>query len=147
VHALVTDRSRDSLSPRVALSAIVVVAAALRFGTLAAKSYWSDEGLTIADVRGSFGHMLHLVATYESSPPLFFLGQWEWSKTFGLSEVGTRSFSALLGTLTVPVVFAIARRLLSDRSRSTSSAPGRRSTRPSNGAPWLTPCARRQRTS
>jgi 4-amino-4-deoxy-L-arabinose transferase-like glycosyltransferase len=51
----------------------------------------------------------------EAYPPLYFVLAWPWSKMFGLSEFGLRSLSAVLGTATVPVAYAAARRLFSVR--------------------------------
>ena len=47
----------------------------------------------------------------ESTPPLYYLLAWAWTGVFGDGEVGIRSLSALLGTLTVPVFYLAAREL------------------------------------
>jgi mannosyltransferase len=56
------------------------------------------------------------VVDTESTPPLYYLLAWLWSQLFGLGEVGLRSFSALLGAATIPVVWAIGRRLVGERT-------------------------------
>jgi 4-amino-4-deoxy-L-arabinose transferase-like glycosyltransferase len=65
-------------------------------------------------IPGSFGQMLHEVKTSESNPPLYYVLAWGWARVFGRDEWGIRSLSALVGTLTVPVGYAIGRQL-SDR--------------------------------
>ena len=83
---------------------------AIRFATLGLQSYHHDEVITAARVLpGSFGHMLHEVHRSESTPPLYYILAWEWSKFFGLGEVGLRSLSALFGAATIPVAYLIGR--------------------------------------
>ncbi|MBN9624587.1 MAG: glycosyltransferase family 39 protein, partial [Actinobacteria bacterium] len=47
----------------------------------------------------------------ESNPPLYYVLAWGWARLFGRDEWGIRSLSALVGTLTVPVGYAIGRQL------------------------------------
>lgn len=93
-----------------ALAAIVALAAALRLATLRAQSIWFDEAATWDLVRRPFGAMLHGVAHGESTPPLFYMLEWSWTRVFGDGEAGLRSLPALAGLLTVPVAFAVGRR-------------------------------------
>lgn len=91
------------------LAGIVVLGAALRFSTLDLQSYRYDETVTVARV-------LHpsLFATFsevphsESTPPLYYLFAWLWSRPFGTGEVWMRSLSALAGTATILVVYLAA---------------------------------------
>jgi mannosyltransferase len=106
---LVTRADRHML----ALAAIVALAALLRFSTLDLQSYWFDETVTVFDtMRPGFLETVRGVAEMEVMPPLYFIVAWPWSKAFGLGEVGLRSLSALIGTLTVPVAYAVARHFL-----------------------------------
>jgi mannosyltransferase len=89
----------------------VLLAAVLRFATLGAQSIWFDEAATWDVVRGSFGAMLDRLPAGESNPPLFYVLEWGWIRVFGEGEVGLRSLSALAGVLTVPVAYAIGRRV------------------------------------
>jgi 4-amino-4-deoxy-L-arabinose transferase-like glycosyltransferase len=59
--------------------------------------------------------MLRDVADGESTPPLYFIVAWAWSRAFGDGEAALRSLSALVGTLTVPVAYLAARRLIGRR--------------------------------
>jgi mannosyltransferase len=95
-----------------ALLGLTAAAAAIRFVPLGVQSFHHDEVITVMRViPGSFGHMLHEVKASESNPPLYYILAWSWAKEFGRSEWGIRSLSALLGTLTVPVGYAIGRQL------------------------------------
>jgi hypothetical protein len=90
---------------------------AIRFATLGLQSYHHDEVITAARVLpGSFGHMLHEVHRSESTPWLYYILAWVWSKAFGLGEVGLRSLSALFGALTIPVAYLIGRELAGRRA-------------------------------
>ncbi len=95
---------------------LTVLAAAVRFATLDAQSLWYDEALTLDLVNLPFGDMLDGVFASQAQPPTYFVLQWLWSQAFGDGEVGLRSLSALLGTLTVPVAYAIAHDLVGRRT-------------------------------
>jgi mannosyltransferase len=106
----------------VALAAIVAAGAALRFATLGVQSFSGDEGVTVALVELVLGDMLETIPDTESTPPLYYLLAWLWAQLFGTGEVGLRSLSALLGTLTIPVAYAAAARLVSHRAGLVAAA-------------------------
>src|SRR5215212_6768679 len=101
------------MSPRhrTMLAGIVVLAAALRFATLDTQSYWFDEATTVHLLRMDLGGMLSAIPDSESTPPLYYVVAWFWSKLFGTGEVGLRSLSAVLGTITIPLAFVLGREL------------------------------------
>src|SRR5215212_10158008 len=99
----------------IALAALTGLAALLRFSTLDLQSYWFDESVTVSLVRLDLGGMLERIPASESTPPLYYLLAWLWSKAFGSGEAGLRSLSALLGAATVPLAYAAARELCSRR--------------------------------
>ncbi|MGN6254788.1 MAG: glycosyltransferase family 39 protein [Solirubrobacterales bacterium] len=106
-----------------ALAAAVALGAALRFSTLGVQGYHHDEIITVARVLpGGFLHMLHRVRESESSPPLYYVVAWPWSKLFGTGEWGMRSLSALLGSATIPVAFLAGREALDERAGLTAAA-------------------------
>jgi mannosyltransferase len=98
------------------IAGITAVAAIVRFGTLGIQSFDHDEAVTAARVihPGIFD-TLSAVAHGERSPPLYYVLAWGWSKLFGTGEVGLRSLSALIGTLTVPVAYVAGLELSSRR--------------------------------
>jgi mannosyltransferase len=80
--------------------------AALRFATLDLQSYRYDEAVTVGRVlHPSLFDTLSTVPGSESTPPLYYLLAWLWSRLFGTSEVGLRSLSALAGTASIAVVY------------------------------------------
>ena len=113
-------RSRD---PAVWLVGLVTLAGAvLRFWQLGRQSFWYDEVVTAGLMRSSFGTMLHGVHTGESSPFLYYVLAWCWSKVVGTSEVGLRSFSALVGTAAIPVTYCAGRALVARRAGVLAAA-------------------------
>jgi mannosyltransferase len=102
--------------PAAVLAGIVLAGAALRFSTLDVQSFWLDEAFTATLVKRDFWGMLSALPDSESTPPLYYVLAWLWSKPFGTGEVGLRSLSALLGTVTIPVAYLAARQLASERA-------------------------------
>jgi 4-amino-4-deoxy-L-arabinose transferase-like glycosyltransferase len=102
--------------PQLLLLAVVVAGAALRFATLDVQSFWIDEGYTVRMLRMDLGGLLHGIPRTEETPPLYYLLAWLWTRPFGTGEAGVRTISALLGTATIPVAYALGRRLVSERA-------------------------------
>jgi mannosyltransferase len=93
------------------VAASTLVGAVLRFAGLGGQSFWLDETVTASLVGRSFSGMLDALPTSESSPPLYYVVAWLWTRVFGSDETGFRSLSAVAGTLTIPVAYAAAARL------------------------------------
>lgn len=106
-------RSADSWlrQPGAIVLALTLGGAALRFATLNVQSIWLDESATIVLVRRGLQGMLSHLASSESAPPLYYVLVWAWTKLFGAGPLGFRSLSALVGTLTIPVLYAAGRRI------------------------------------
>jgi mannosyltransferase len=101
---------QGALSPAAIVFALAAVGAAMRFGTIDVQSAWLDESSTIHLVRrGLTGMLSHLWS--EETPPLYFVLVWAWTKVFGVGVLAFRSFSAVIGTLTIPVMYAAGRRI------------------------------------
>ncbi len=91
--------------------ALTLLGALLRFGTLNVQSIWLDESATLMLVHRGFAGMLSHLSASESSPPLYYVLVWAWTKVFGAGPLGFRSFSALVGTLSIPVMYAAGRQI------------------------------------
>jgi mannosyltransferase len=98
------------------LGGLVVLAAALRLATLGLQSYWFDEANT-ADIAAAprLGDVLHRVRVEEFCPPLYYLVAWTWGKLAGTGDVALRLLSATFGVASVPVAWALGRKLVSSR--------------------------------
>jgi hypothetical protein len=101
---------RIAASPHLsALAGIVLLGAVLRFATLDLQSYRYDEAVTVGRVlHPSLFSTLSAVPDSESTPPLYYLVAWIWSRAFGTGEVWMRSLSALAGTASIAVVYLCA---------------------------------------
>lgn len=98
------------------LVGVTVIGAVLRFTTLSNQSYWFDEAQAAHELHLSFGAMFSAISANEPNPPLFFILAWPWTKVFGASEAGLRSFSALIGTAVIPLTYLCGRELISRRA-------------------------------
>lgn len=105
-----------------ALLALTAGAGLLRFWTLRTQSYWYDEAITVELVRRPFHAMLGALPHSESTPPLYYVLAWIWSRMLGTGETGLRSLSAVIGTLTVPATYAAGRAWVSRRSALVAAA-------------------------
>ena len=94
-----------------AIALLTVLGAVIRFATLDARSLWLDEALTIVRTRPPLGEVVTASLTSSAHPPAYFVLVKGWMEVFGSGEVGLRSLSALLGTATIPVMYAIGREL------------------------------------
>jgi mannosyltransferase len=90
---------------------LTLLGAALRFGTLNVQSIWLDESATIILVHRGFSGMLSHLSSSESTPPLYYILVWGWTKIFGAGPIGFRSFSALAGTMTIPLMYAAGKQI------------------------------------
>jgi mannosyltransferase len=106
----------------VAVAALTVLGAALRFARLGAQGFWFDEGNTALLVHLSPGRMLGLIPRSESTPPLYYCAAWMWARVFGFTEAGLRSLSAVAGVVTIPVAYATGKKLISKRAGVIAAA-------------------------
>ena len=106
------------------VAALTLLAAALRFSTLDVQSFSSDEAVTALLVRMDLWSMLSTLPNTESTPPLYYLAAWLWTQVSGSGEVGLRSLSALVGTATIPIIYAAGEDLVSRSVGLAAAAVG-----------------------
>jgi hypothetical protein len=104
------------------LGLVVLAAAASRFWAIGSPSLWFDEFITYANVQVRFDEMLPAVGRSEGTPPLYFLLEWVWMRLFGRGDAALRSSSALVGTLTVVVMYAVLIELRQSRRAARVAA-------------------------
>jgi hypothetical protein len=108
---------------RLILAALLVAGGAIRFATLDVQGYHHDEAVTAVRILPvSFGEMLDLVIESERSAHLYYVLAWLWTQPFGTGEVGLRSFSALVGTLTIAAAYLAGRELAGKRAGLIAAA-------------------------
>ncbi|MBN1812974.1 MAG: glycosyltransferase family 39 protein [Anaerolineae bacterium] len=132
MHLTSADRSPASSWTRWALILLIAVSFAIRLYDLGAKSLWSDEGLTLRRAEQPLSLVfrnLNLIPldpnyydgsdeegnvfpTTDLHPPLYFLMMHFWIRVAGRSEFALRFPSVVAATLTLPLLYALARRLL-----------------------------------
>ncbi len=108
------DRERLDLG-KVALLLIVLLAFLLRLYRLDHQSLWYDEGFSVYLARMSLGEITARTAS-DIHPPLYYYLLHLWLGPFGDSEFVLRFFSLVFGLLTVPLIYALGRRLLGTAS-------------------------------
>ena len=116
-----TPPPRTGPPARYVLLGLILLAAAVRFGTLGAKGFWGDELSTVDLVHRSLSHMLTGIGNLESTPPLYYLVSWLWVKVFPSTEVGIRAVPAICGVALVPVAYWIGRELASARAATITA--------------------------
>jgi mannosyltransferase len=102
----------------------MAVAAALRLPFLGTQSLWFDETYTVHVVQaGSLGELWHRIGASESTPPLFYLLTWGWTKLAGSDgAAAVRTVSALAIVASVPVAYAALWRLAGRRAALATAA-------------------------
>ena len=110
-----TELKRTAARATAALILLTALGALLRFGRIGHQSFWLDESYTAALMKRGFGQMLSTIPHSESTPPLYYMFAWLWSRVFGTGAAGLRSLSAVFGVATIPVAYAAARRLFDTR--------------------------------
>jgi Dolichyl-phosphate-mannose-protein mannosyltransferase len=105
------------------LAALLILAAALRLGTLHLQSFWYDEAyVPVHTLHPSLVATLRAVVHHENTPPLWYVLIWGWSRVFGAGEVALRVPSALAGIATVALGWAIGNELAGRRAAIATAA-------------------------
>jgi 4-amino-4-deoxy-L-arabinose transferase-like glycosyltransferase len=107
----------QSASSRLELSLLVLVAglaAVLRFHSLAAKSFWFDEGVSVAIARLDWYNFARILWRREANMSLYYFLLHFWLHVGG-SEFFVRALSVLFAVASVPVIYALGRRLFDSR--------------------------------
>lgn len=93
------------------LAAVLVLAAALRFVSIGARSLWLDEAVSAQMAGLPARELVARVAAEDTHPPLYYLLLSRWTRIFGDTEAGLRSPGAIASTLIVVGTWWLGRRL------------------------------------
>ena len=97
------------------LLALTAAGTILRFYRLGAQSLWLDEAISV----NSASHPLLSIAAGRAgdnhTPPLYYLLLHAWM-AMGKSEAGLRALSALLGVVSIPVLYLMGKRITDSRA-------------------------------
>ena len=91
-----------------------LLALGLRLIRLSYQPLWWDEGWSLYFATTSIRNMLELTAV-DIHPPLYYLLLHFWIRLFGPGVISVRLLSVLIGTATVPLLYAAGRRLSGHR--------------------------------
>ncbi len=109
--------SRDMFADRLrrahgVLFLLTLIGAWLRLSHLGSKSFWLDEGATVALARASWRHFAWVWWHGEANlQTIYFLLMRGWVH-FGISEVWLRLPSAVFGIASIPLIFVIGQKLI-----------------------------------
>lgn len=111
---LLTHEHAENVLYGLTLTAIVLAAVWLRWRDLGSQSFWEDEGYTLWISRFSPLQIWH-VLRMDVTTPLYYILVHYWTTHFDTSEFSLRALSAVFGTLSIPLYFLLARKVLLDR--------------------------------
>jgi len=111
VHAM---KNRSALISSISLLIITLLALALRLYRLDAQSLWYDEGFSVFLARMNLADITARTAA-DIQPPFYYYLLHIWTGLFGEGEKTLRALSLLFGVLTVPLAYAVAWQLFSNR--------------------------------
>ncbi|MCB9148698.1 MAG: glycosyltransferase family 39 protein [Caldilineaceae bacterium] len=106
---------------RLLLLALILVAFALRVYRLDAQSLWYDEGVTAEIAQRTLGNLTSWTAR-DIQPPLYYYLVWAWGRLAGWSEWSLRAPSVFSGVLIVPLLVALAFKLVHSRRAAVVAA-------------------------
>ncbi|MCU1298854.1 MAG: hypothetical protein JWO91_3132, partial [Acidobacteriaceae bacterium] len=96
------------------LAAITTCGAFLRFHSLATKTFWFDEGMSIGIARLDWVNFARILWRREANMSLYYLSVRPWLH-FGASEFFVRSLSVIFGLAAIPALYSLGRRLFNSR--------------------------------
>ena len=107
----------QSASSPLELSLLVLVAglaAVLRFHSLAAKSFWFDEGVSVAIARLDWYNFARILWRREANMSQYYFLLHFWLRLGG-SEFFVRALSVLFAVASIPMIYLLGRRLFDSR--------------------------------
>jgi 4-amino-4-deoxy-L-arabinose transferase-like glycosyltransferase len=104
-------RAYAPLAHYAALSAVILIGAYLRLTALSRQSLWFDEIDVVVRAQRPFGQVLHTFVQQGENGPLYNLMLALWIRLAGISEIAVRFPSAVAGTLAIPLIYLLGRRV------------------------------------
>jgi mannosyltransferase len=105
---MLSSKVNEKTAVGILLGIIVLLSLCLRFYDLGGESYWYDEVIMLDVAQADLSSILH-----GGRPPVYVVLAHYWIELFGTSEEATRSLSALVGVLCIPIIYLIGKRLFS----------------------------------
>lgn len=120
-HRNPPDRLSFTRREGIALSLCALLGAALRLYRLDAQSVWYDEAFTVAHSLEPLPDLVDVLLRDAVHPPLHYLIVHAWLGLSGGGAWEARLVSAIVGTLSIPALYLLARRF-TDAATSASAA-------------------------
>jgi len=93
------------------LTAIMIVGAYLRLTALNRQSLWFDEIDVVVRAQRPLGQVMHTFVQQGENGPLYNIMLALWIRVAGISEIAVRFPSAVAGTLALPLIYLLGRRV------------------------------------
>ena len=106
--------------PHLLLAVIILMGFLLRLYGLGSESLWLDEGISYIWASQSIPDIMNSVAD-DVHFPLYYLVLHGWISIAGTSEFALRFLSLVFGTLSIPVLYLVARTLFNRKTALLSS--------------------------
>ena len=106
---------------------ILLIGSFIRFYSLGSESFWLDEGATALEIKKYSAKqiLIHTLVYgkvlpehyphYDYSLPAYYVFMKLWANIFGTDETSFRSFSALLGSISLLMIFYLAKYLFDEK--------------------------------
>jgi len=107
-----TQRAIRGLLP---LLSIVALGGFLRLYHIGSKGLWLDEAFSVWLGWQPVGEMLGWLVRIDQHPPLYYTLLHFWMALLGDDPAAARALSAMCGTLTIPVIYLLGRRLADEK--------------------------------
>ncbi len=105
------EREGERVRRYTGLAVIVALALGLRAALLGRNSVWFDEAFVAYVVQKGWRDLLDFLAIHDNHPPLYYALVKVWVGIAGTGEGALRAPSAVFGVISVPLAYAIMRRL------------------------------------
>ena len=100
----------EEFAPWLAIT-ITLIGGWLRVFLLGDKGMWLDETFSVWLANHSITYMLQWIIKIDQHPPLYYLLLHSWIAHYGDTPYYARLLSALFGTVTIPVIYLIGKRI------------------------------------
>lgn len=96
---------------------------ALRIYTIGSESIWYDEAVSVAVAKlGFVEHLRWITEVDDNNPPLYYTLLHLWVQVFGDSEASVRMPSAIFGSLSILVIYALGKLLFDKKTGLVAAA-------------------------
>ena len=109
------DGKRSNLCATGVVFFLILVGLGLRLARLSFQPLWWDEGYSVWFATHPLARMAALTAQ-DIHPPLYYALLHGWTSLLGASPAALRLLSVAVGVLAIPLLFLVARRMLSARA-------------------------------